>query len=64
MNDNIWQAHVQTEEIEAAQSELISVLDKINVPEDMSDWTADDWTIFALHFLTANIDDALEGYDE
>ncbi len=35
-----------------------------NLPEDFSDYNTEDWQIFALDYLRANFDDAMEGYFE
>jgi len=43
------------------QMELNGALLAVKIPEDMSDWNMEDWTIFALDYLMANLDDALEG---
>lgn len=52
-----------TTTIEEAQNELHDVL--VNqfgerIPDDKANWDLDDWTVFALEFLMANIDDAVD----
>jgi len=51
------------ETVFTAQNLLMKALDGIDIPRDMQSWDVDDWTIFALYFLEANLHDALEGLE-
>lgn len=46
--------------VSEAQLQLANALENHVVPEDFSDWDAEDWTVFALNYLMANLDEVLE----
>jgi len=50
--------------ISDAQDRLSDALENIKIPDDMTDWDMEDWTIFALEYLRSNLEDALEGASE
>jgi hypothetical protein len=58
------EALMTDEQIRNSYDDFEDFLKKNEVPEDMSDWKLEDWTIFAFQYLMANWDHAMEEEDE